>query len=78
MFSSLKPAIAAAPPGEEIPAEVLAAITAAITVFLGRNVRIRSLEKLHTHHESASRWTRQGRTLIEASHNLRTRPRINR
>lgn len=56
---------------EEIPHEVLAVITAAATVFLGARFRIRSLEQLHSPHESVSRWTRQGRASVQGSHNIR-------
>lgn len=57
----------------EIPPEILAAIIAAATVFLGTHFRIRSLELLHSHGESVSRWTRQGRVSIQASHNPRSK-----
>jgi hypothetical protein len=58
---------------EEIPGEILAVITAAVAVFLGTTFRIRSLELLHPQHEVESRWMRQGRKFVQASHNLRTR-----
>lgn len=61
------------PVNSDIPPETLAAITAAVTVFLGTRFRIRSLEPLHAHSESVSRWTRQGRASIQASHNLRSK-----
>jgi hypothetical protein len=61
------------PNEEEIPAEIVAVIAAAAAVFLGTRFRIRSFELLHPEHESASRWMRQGRTFLQASHNLRTR-----
>jgi hypothetical protein len=54
---------------EEIPAEILAAIAAAATAFLGRNIRMLSV----SHGEQVSRWTRQGRASVQASHNLRTK-----
>jgi hypothetical protein len=57
----------------EIPAETVAAITAAATVFLGTRFKIRSLELLYSHAESVSRWTRQGRASIQASHNPRSK-----
>lgn len=56
---------------EDIPPDILVAITAAATVFLGAHLRIRSLELLHSPRESASRWTRQGRASVQASHNTR-------
>ena len=56
---------------EEIRPEILAVITAAATVVLGANLRIHSLELLHPPGESVSRWTRQGRATVQASHNIR-------
>jgi hypothetical protein len=56
---------------EEVPPEILAVITAAAAVVLGKHLRIRSLELLHSSPESSSRWTRQGRASIQASHNTR-------
>jgi hypothetical protein len=55
---------------EEIPAEILAVIAAAATAFLGRNLRLRSVE-LYSPQESVSRWSKQGRAFVQASHNLR-------
>jgi len=52
--------------------EILAVIVAAATAMLGRQLHIMSIELQHGHHDSASRWTRQGRSSIQASHNLRT------
>ena len=57
----------------EIPVETVAAIVAAATVFLGTRFRIRSLELLHSNSEPVNRWTRQGRTSIQASHNPRSK-----
>lgn len=53
-----------------IPAEVMAAIAAAATVFLGKRLRIRGIEQLHSSHEAVNRWSRQGRALVQSSHNL--------
>ncbi len=61
------------PEEEEIPVEIVAVIAAAAAVFLGTRFRIRSLELLHPELDSASRWMRQGRTFVQASHNLRTK-----
>ena len=55
---------------EPISAELIAAITAAAVVFVGRRMRIRGLEQLHSPHEAVSKWSRQGRVLVQASHNL--------
>ena len=61
-------------PGEErIAPEILAVIAAAATAMLGTNIRISSVELLHSPSASASRWTRQGRANVQASHNLRTK-----
>ena len=57
---------------EQIPAEILAVIAAAASTFLGQRVRIRGLELRRSPRESVSKWTRQGRTSVQASHNLRS------
>ena len=54
---------------QAIPPEILAAIAAAATTFLGRNFRLLSVSPSG----QVSRWTKQGRTLVQASHNLRTK-----
>ena len=56
---------------EEIPPEILAAIAAAVTAFLGANHRIGSIQLRQSPHEAASRWSKQGRAIVLASHNLR-------
>lgn len=61
---------AAAADKAPIPGEILAAIVAAATVFAGRNLRIRAVEQLHSTHGSVSRWSRQGRVLVQSSHIL--------
>jgi len=58
---------------EEIPPEHLALIAAAATAFLGPNLRMRSVELLPSPHAQVSRWTRQGRTFVQASHNVRSK-----
>ena len=60
--------------GEQIEAETLAVIVAAATVILGRSVAIRSLNLISESGKSLSRWTRQSRSVTNASHNL-THPR---
>jgi hypothetical protein len=52
--------------------EMLAVITAAATSFLGKAARIRSA-KLVPAQEPVSAWTQQGRTIVQTSHNLRSR-----
>lgn len=61
---------AVGPEGEEIPPEILVVIFAAATAILGRTFRLRSVE-LQSPQESVSRWSRQGRAFVQASHNLR-------
>jgi hypothetical protein len=60
----------AVPEEAPIPAELLAAITAAAAVFVGNRMRIRGIEQLHSSHVAVSRWSRQGRVLVQSSHNL--------
>jgi hypothetical protein len=56
---------------EDIPPEILPVIAAAAAAFLGAGFQIRSIELLNSPRESVSRWTRQGRAFIQASHNIR-------
>ncbi len=56
-----------------IPAEILAAIAAATAVFVGKRLHIRSIEQLHSARLPVNRWSRQGRVLVQASHNLPVR-----
>jgi methylmalonyl-CoA carboxyltransferase large subunit len=58
---------------EEITPEMLVVIAAAVTAFLGKKVRIHSAKALHSNPGVANAWSQQGRTLIQASHNLRFR-----
>lgn len=74
----MSPSMKAAPPSDAtgleeapIPAEILAVIAAAAATFLGKELHIRSIEQLHSSRESVSRWSRQGRASVQASHNLR-------
>ncbi len=69
-----KAAIDDAGPDEgRIAPEILAVIAAAATAMLGANLRIGSVELLNSSSASVSRWTRQGRANVQASHNLRTK-----
>ena len=54
----------------EVPAELLAAIAAAAAVLVGKRMRIRGIEQMHPPREAVSRWSRQGRVLVQSSHNL--------
>jgi hypothetical protein len=56
-----------------IPAEILAAIAVAAAVFAGTRLRIRAIEQLRSSKRSESKWLRQGRVLVQASHNLPVR-----
>jgi methylmalonyl-CoA carboxyltransferase 12S subunit len=49
--------------------EVLAVIAASVTAFLGKKVRIRSAKALETPY-AVQRWARQGRLIVQTSHNL--------
>ena len=53
-----------------ITAETLAAIAAATAVFVGKRLRVRSIEQVYTTNATVSRWSRQGRVLVQSSHNL--------
>ena len=61
------------PNEERIAPEILAVIAAAATVMVGANIRIGTVELQHSTSGSVSRWTRQGRANVQASHNLRTK-----
>ena len=62
----------AAKAGEVTP-EVLVILVAAITAFLGKKVRIRSAKQVQSPYEIANLWALQGRVVVQASHNLRSR-----
>lgn len=56
---------------EEISAEILAVIAAAVAQFVGAGARIRSTRMIPIPEGSA--WAQQGRVSIQASHNLAMR-----
>jgi hypothetical protein len=58
---------------EEVSAETLVMIAAAVTSFLGKRVRIRSAKMLQSPYEIVNPWAQQGRVFVQASHNLRSR-----
>jgi hypothetical protein len=58
----------------EVPPETLSAIAAAVTAFLGKKVKIHSAKMLQTP-DGADRWAREGRVMIQTSHNLAKRGR---
>ena len=55
---------------EEIAPELLVVMAAAVTVFLGKQVRIRSAKMLQSPYEIVNPWAQQGRVFVQASHNL--------
>ena len=69
------PGFAASPTthATEVPAETLLVIAAAVTVFLGKKVRVRSAQMLQTPFEIVNPWSQQGRVIVQASHNLSPR-----
>lgn len=58
-------AAAPAPEPEEIPDEILIAISAAVAAYLGKRAHIRTVRLL-----SSTAWAQQGRVNIQASHRL--------
>ena len=54
----------------QIPAETLAVIAAAAAMFVGKRLHIRSIEQVNSTSARVSRWSRQGRVLVQSSHNL--------
>lgn len=63
---------AAAISDDEIPAETLVVIAAAVTSYLGKKVRIRSAKMLQSPYEIVNPWAQQGRVFVQASHALRS------
>ncbi len=57
----------------EVSTEVLILISAAVTAFLGKKVRIRSAKMLQSPYEIVNPWAQQGRVIMQASHNLQVR-----
>lgn len=53
--------------------ELVAVLTAAATAYLGKKTRLRSAQLLPAQTDSAGAWARQGRILVQTSHNLRSR-----
>jgi methylmalonyl-CoA carboxyltransferase large subunit len=62
-----------APAEEAISPELVLVITAAVTAYLGKKVRIRSAKRLQTPYEIVNPWSQQGRVFIQASHNIAQR-----
>ncbi len=62
--------------GQSTPAqtkpEIVAALTAAATAFLGKKARVRSAQLLPSaQQDSAGAWAQQGRMIVQTSHNMR-------
>jgi uncharacterized protein len=54
--------------------EIVAALTAAATAFLGKKARVRSAQLLPSaQQDSAGAWAQQGRMIVQTSHNPRQR-----
>jgi uncharacterized protein len=51
--------------------EIVAALTAAATAFLGKKARVRSAQMLPSAQENADAWAQQGRVIVQTSHNMR-------
>ncbi len=54
---------------DEVTPRTVSIIAAAVTEFLGQKVRIRSVKMLQEP-DAVSRWVRQGRAMVQGSHNL--------
>jgi len=53
---------------EEISAETIMILSAAVAAFLGKRARIRAARLVRT--EPSNAWAQQGRVFVQASHNL--------
>jgi vacuolar-type H+-ATPase subunit D/Vma8 len=58
------------PPEEEVSADTLLIMAAAVTAFLGKKVRIRSAKMLQSPYEIVNPWAQVGRVTLQASHRL--------
>jgi C4-dicarboxylate-specific signal transduction histidine kinase len=58
---------------EPVKPEIVAALTAAATAFLGKKARIRSAQLLPAAQGNPGAWAQEGRVLVQTSHNLRSR-----
>lgn len=56
---------------QQVPAEIVAVIAAAVAALLGSRVGIRSIDSLQSSPVRLSHWTQQGRVSVQASHNLK-------
>lgn len=53
---------------QEVSAETIAMIAAAVTAYLGKKVRVRSARRVFP--TGSNPWAQQGRVFVQASHNL--------
>ena len=67
-----------APNRAPVSPDIVVVIAAAVTAFLGKKVSVRSVNRLRSPHEITNPWAQQGRVIIQASHNLFSRPRAER
>jgi hypothetical protein len=59
---------------QQVTPKTLSLIAAAVTEFLGKEVRIRSARMLPTPY-AVTRWAKQGRLTVQTSHNITSRGR---
>ncbi len=68
------PAAGQAPPAEaapdEVTPEILKVIQKAVTMYLGKKVRIVSVKAGPSVDAASSAWAHQGRHMVQSSHNL--------
>ena len=57
---------------DEIPGEIRAAIVASAVALFGRHARVVSARPMRPD-DAVSPWSRQGRLIVQSSHNLRSR-----
>jgi uncharacterized protein len=67
------PETAGQPAQAQTKPEIVAALTAAATTFLGKKARVRSAQLLPSAQDGAGAWAQQGRVIVQTSHNLRQR-----
>ena len=56
--------------GQTVTPDVLLIISAAVSAFLGKKIRIRSARMLQSPYEIVNPWSQQGRVSVQASHML--------
>jgi len=67
--ASAAPVAPVSPAKGKITPEILVILAATATAFLGKEVRIRSAQIMHSPYEIVNTWAQQGRAFIQASHN---------